>query len=752
MKKHALKWLALIGATLVAFSFASCKQDDDDDDNTPATYTVSIATTIEHGTVTANATTGVLAGTTVKLTATPDDGYELESFSVTDANTNAITVTGGTFTMPASNVTVSATFKAKTTEQTPATDPDTPSGTTYTVTFNTNGGSEVAFQSVASGKTATAPSSPTKDGYVFKGWYTSSDNGTTLSDTAFDFATAITQNTTLYAKWEVLPPNSYTVTFDSNGGSEVESLVVTGGEKATEPTSPTKTGYTFAGWYNGETAYDFSTAVTADITLTAKWTAIVYTMTYELNDGAWAADYTATASYTVEDEISLPDAEKLTRTGYGFGGWYETSELTGEAISKITVGTTGNKSFYAKWTEGAVNYTVKHYQQNLADDDYTLVESETKTGTTGAQTEATTKTYEGFTAPESISQATISADGSTTVEIRYTRNTYTVTFNADGGSAVTEQSVKHGGKATEPTSPTKTGYTFVAWYNGETTYDFSAAVTANITLTAHWNAIAVTSVSITNAPTELTVGGTGTLTATVSPDDALNKTVTWESSNGDVLTINASTGAYEAKAEGTATITAKAGDKTATCTVSVKIAVTSIAIDNAPTEALFVNSTGTLTATVSPDNATDKTVVWSSSDPDYVTINAETGEYTIMGTKGYGSATITATAGDKTATCTITGKVTYTSLSAGTILHVGDTFYAGNVYFNTSPLVSFQDSNGAITVVENNGYYTFQRGSNGTKPNLTAYKVKDNTDGIYIVSGSGTSTSDRFVLAVHTVQ
>ena len=179
------------------------------------------------------------------------------------------------------------------------------------------------------------------------------------------------------------------------------------------------------------------------------------------------------------------------------------------------------------------------------------------------------------------------------------------------------------------------------------------------------------------------------------------------------------------------------------------IPVSSVAINNAPTEALFVNSTGTLTATVLPNDATDKTVTWSSSDPDYVTINETTGEYTIMGKKGYGSATITATAGDKTATCTITGKVTYTSLSAGTVLHVGDTFYAGKVYFNTSPLVNFQDSNGVITLVENNGCYKFQRGSNGTMPNVTAYKVKDNTDGIYIVSGSGTS-SDKFILAVHT--
>ena len=192
---------------------------------------------------------------------------------------------------------------------------------------------------------------------------------------------------------------------------------------------------------------------------------------------------------------------------------------------------------------------------------------------------------------------------------------------------------------------------------------------------------------------------------------------------------------------------------TVTFTVKVEnagIPVSSVAINNAPTEALFVNSTGTLTATVLPNDATDQTVTWSSSDPDYVSINETTGEYTIMGKKGYGSATITATAGDKTATCTITGKVTYTSLSAGTVLHVGDTFYAGSVYFNTSPLVSFQDSNGVITLVENNGCYKFKRGSNGTMPNVTDYKVKDNTDGVYITGGSGTS-SDRFTLAVHTV-
>ncbi|WP_296690984.1 Ig-like domain-containing protein, partial [Ruminococcus sp.] len=174
--------------------------------------------------------------------------------------------------------------------------------------------------------------------------------------------------------------------------------------------------------------------------------------------------------------------------------------------------------------------------------------------------------------------------------------------------------------------------------------------------------------------------------------------------------------------------------------------VSSVTIKNAPTEALFVNSTGTLTATVSPDNATDKTVVWSSSDPDYVSINAETGEYTIMGTKGYGSATITATAtngtedtsDDVSATCTITGKVHHTSLQVGDVIRVGETIYTGDKWqVNISPNTSFITAHGVITLVEDKTgsttYYKMKRGSNGAIPNWTSFKVTDATDGLYIV-------------------
>ena len=102
------KVFTLMGAILaLAFGLASCKANVDDD---PTMYTVTVSSSIEHGKVSVDKTSAE-AGATVKLTATADSGYELDSYSVKDASVNELTVTDGTFTMPKSNVTVSATFK-----------------------------------------------------------------------------------------------------------------------------------------------------------------------------------------------------------------------------------------------------------------------------------------------------------------------------------------------------------------------------------------------------------------------------------------------------------------------------------------------------------------------------------------------------------------------------------------------------------------------------------------------------------------
>ena len=137
--------------------------------------------------------------------------------------------------------------------------------TYYTVTFDSVGGSAVTAQTIEEGQKATKPADPTKSGYDFKGW--------TLNGSAYDFNSAVNGDITLVATWEQqqVVPTTYTVTFDSNGGSAVTAQTIEAGQKATKPADPTKAGYDFKGWTLNGSAYDFNTAVNGDITLVATW-------------------------------------------------------------------------------------------------------------------------------------------------------------------------------------------------------------------------------------------------------------------------------------------------------------------------------------------------------------------------------------------------------------------------------------------------------------------------------------------------
>ena len=157
----------------------------------------------------------------------------------------------------------------------------------------------------------------------------------------------------------------------------------------------------------------------------------------------------------------------------------------------------------------------------------------------------------------------------------------------------------------------------------------------------------VTSVTLDKVSASLKAGETVTLTATVNPSDATDKTVTWSTSDAAVAMV--SNGVVTAVKVGVATITAKAGDKTATCAITVvPTPVTSVTLDQTAAS-LKIGETVTLTATVNPDDATDKTVTWSTSDESIATV--VNGVVTAM---NVGTATITAKAGDITATCVVT--------------------------------------------------------------------------------------------------
>ena len=164
----------------------------------------------------------------------------------------------------------------------------------------------------------------------------------------------------------------------------------------------------------------------------------------------------------------------------------------------------------------------------------------------------------------------------------------------------------------------------------------------------------VTGVKLNKNTTTIKVGGTETLTATVEPANATNKAVTWSSDNISVATVDAN-GLVTAVAEGSATITVTTedGSKTASCTVTVTTAtvpVTGVTLD--PTSlTLDVNQTAPLTATITPSDATNQNVTWTSDNPSVATVSGG-----VVTAVAPGEATITATTADGgfAATCTVT--------------------------------------------------------------------------------------------------
>lgn len=194
----------------------------------------------------------------------------------------------------------------------------------YTVTFNSYGGSKVDPQVVEYGLYAQEPEEPTLKGFTFAYWYLDDENE------AYDFdTTPITEDITLTAKWEI---NKFKVTFDTDGGEPIpDDQFVEWGLFVEEPTTePTKTGYTFDGWYLGDEKYDFSAAVEQNITLTAKWEAKkanVHLMIFKSGDlSTPIVNVPYTTDKLAGDTIDLAEIDLSSYLDFDFeidGGWYD---------------------------------------------------------------------------------------------------------------------------------------------------------------------------------------------------------------------------------------------------------------------------------------------------------------------------------------------------------------------------------------------------------------------------------------------
>lgn len=414
------------------------------------------------------------------------------------------------------------------------------------VTFDSQGGTPTPdIQNIEKGKVATNPTKqPTKDGYTFTGWYTDKE-----CKNKYDFSTAVEKDITLYAGWEAIP---YTVTFDPQGGSPTpDSQQVEKGKVATEPTNPTKNGYTFTGWYTEKECknkYNFSTAVEDNKTLYAGWEAIQYNITYVLNGGN--NDSRNPSTYTKEDTVTFKSPTKENST---FLGWYENADFSGNPIGSIS-NRTGNITLYAKWkTNEAENAKYKTEYYTEENGKYILRDTSEGEGKVGTSVTAVRKTFDGYeentTYNERKATGTVKADGSLVLKLYYDKKQYKVTFDAQGGEEakkgdLDDQTVKYNDKATKPTNPTKNGYEFEYWYykkdGKEVQYNFDDPVTDNVELIAKWKTKSSgTSTSGKTDPSTNTNSSTNTVTSgKVDPTTASKSVLPNTGSFGMILIIS----------------------------------------------------------------------------------------------------------------------------------------------------------------------------------------------------------------------
>jgi uncharacterized repeat protein (TIGR02543 family) len=316
--------------------------------NTVPAYTVTY--NINSGTGTTPAVQTVYAGNNVTLaggSGLSRSGYTFGGWNTNTSGTGTNYNAGSSYT-PTGNITLYAKWDV-----------------TYTVTFNANGatsGTAPSAHITGSGSTITLPSggSLSRTNYIFGGWNTNtSGTGTNYSA---DSSYIVTGNITLYAKWEDAS-TVWTVKFETNGGSPIGDVIVLKNTAVSRPSpDSTKTGYTLDGWHTnmGLTApYNFSSVVTGDITLYAKWNVITYTVAYNANGGTGT---TANSSHTYDVDRTLT-SNGFTRTGYTFAGWARTStgavEFTnGQSVRNLTTTAGSTVTLYANWNP--INYTVTY--------------------------------------------------------------------------------------------------------------------------------------------------------------------------------------------------------------------------------------------------------------------------------------------------------------------------------------------------------------------------------------------------------
>ena len=321
-----------------------------------------------------------------------------------------------------------------------------------------------------------------------------------------------------------------TLTFDADNGEDKTTLSGKFGAEIASP-SPEKTDFIFTGWSTDKIPTESSKSykdkekitLTENLTLYAQWKEIAkvfYTVKFDANGGTGEMN-----EITAESRIEIAITENsFTKVGWTFSGWNTKTDGTGESYNdKTKITLFADVTLYAQWAAGTgTAYKVEHWQQNIADDDYTRAKTEPMTGTTGEETAAKAEETAGFTAKE-FAQAKIAADGSTVVKIHYDRKIITLTFDADNGGNKTTLSGKFGAEIVSP-SPEKTDFIFTGWSTDKIPTESSKLYKEKITLTEDLTLYAQWKEDVVNIIKNLTAG-THTVCVTGEIDEDTVKSI-----------------------------------------------------------------------------------------------------------------------------------------------------------------------------------------------------------------------------------
>ena len=382
----------------------------------------------------------------------------------------------------------------------------------YTVEVETFGGTVIDSFSLNYGQTIIAPSAPEKEGCNFVGWFL--DMELTIP---FERMPMPAENITLYAKYEA---KTNSISFISNGGTNVDTIIQDAGTAVTAPTDPTRFGYIFKGWYTEPgliNKYTFGTMPNDGIILYAKWEIINYTVVYHTNDGINSVYNPTTINISNnKNAISLRPA---TKQHYDFVGWYTTADfkagtrLFNDAIPAMTVDTldmfdeNGELHLYAKYkyhdykityvTYGAINTNPS--SSNISNEAITLVAP-------NRQNFVFIGWYTDADFDHQITEIPAHLDHDITIYARYDYENYNVTYNYYDQYGVIPSDAPTNPNPTAINidsnfnldNPSKAGYIFKGWYSSNTFTDenkvtkVEAGHTSGITLYAYFERITYT--------------------------------------------------------------------------------------------------------------------------------------------------------------------------------------------------------------------------------------------------------------------